>query len=202
MVQREIYGVPIPLNYITPNLQFYPLVMPSNIIYVNRNNNNNNSFNNANININLSKEDHLHFIDKLMKLLNRNYIIIGNFFIDLTRKDYRLFIDNEKNTVSINNYQHKSTLIYITEKYFNKNIELLKVKQLSYHYSNNNNNNNNKFMNYHCNRIVSNTSKIQNRFNVLTENFMNKNLSIVDIIYNNNNKNNNNNNNNKLLLNK
>ena len=171
MVYKKIInGVPIPLQYITPNLQFYPLIIPSDTIYMkNNNDNNNDTFNNANININLTEKDHLIFVNKLMNMLNINYTIIGNFLIDLTRKDFELNVDYENDKVSIK-YQNINKVKYINEKCFKKNFEFLKIdKNLEY---NNSSNDNSKFINYHCNRIISNTLKIKNKSISSRENFI------------------------------
>ena len=151
MVQEQtIFGVPIPLRYITPNLNFYPLIFPSNIIYISTKIENNH-LNDARLNIKLNNKDHLYFIQLLMKKLNRNFIIIGKYLIDLTRKDYLLRID--KDEIFIQNYFQSQRYRYVTEKFFHKNnITFSQIKKC----------NNN--IEEHCERIVSGTKLIQSCF--------------------------------------
>ena len=174
-----ICGIPIPLQYITPKLDFYPLILPSNIILINNNSNNNNNNNNKNF---LNEKNHLDFVKTLMKYLKINYIIIGDYLIDTTRRDFQVSIDQYSN-VSISNYQNNNNVTFINDKYFTKNIKKLNLDYDTNKYYNcyNNYNNISEFIHYHCQRISRNTLKIKFFFS-------NYNLKKVTNNNNNNNK--------------
>lgn len=161
--KKIIYGVPIPLGYITPNLQFYPLILPENVVCIS----NNDKFNNANMDIKMTLKDQRYFIEKLMEMLNVNYIIIGNILIDLSRKDFEITIENKNVCISENS---NKKVIYISEKYLMKlnNFTSINTK-FKYKFPNNNDNDNiereNKsFIQYHCLRISLNTKDLQDKF--------------------------------------
>ena len=162
MVQKEkfIFGFPIPIRYINPNLQFYPLVLPQNIVYIKRNDNHH--INNANVNVKLNKNDHLYFIQLLMKCLNRNFTIIGDYLIDLTRQDYYLRVNTTKNKIYIQNYFYSKPCRYVTEKFFKGGDGEIFPKvdnNLKYNFFDTNNH---QFIKEHVKRIVSGTCKIKN----------------------------------------
>ena len=111
--KKEYFGFPVPLHYITPNLQFYPLVFPQEFIVIT------NNYNNINNEVTLTTKDHICFIQTLMSYLNRDYIIVNNsFLIDLTRNDYQFKIDEETNKIHITHYKPINNIIYVCEKYF------------------------------------------------------------------------------------
>ena len=78
---------------------------------------NDNQFNNANVYYTFNKKDHLNFVETLMTLLNRKYIIKGDFLIDLDRKDY--LITTYDNKISIINCNYNiNNFIFIFENFF------------------------------------------------------------------------------------
>ena len=157
MVAQKVLGFPIPLRYINPSLQFYPLILPKNVSYARKNNYNH--INNAIVNVILNRQDHLYFINLLLNSLNRNFTIVDDYLIDLTRKEYSLYIDRNKNEISrIQNYNFSKPIKLVNEKFF-KNVLLSKVNlDLNYNFYNSNNKH---FIEEHCKRIVSNTLKIK-----------------------------------------
>ena len=161
MVQKEeiILGFPIPLRYITPNLQFYPLILPQNVVYIKKDDDNH--FNNANVNVTLNNRDHLYFIKLLMTKLNRKFTIVGDYLIDLTKQDYCICIDRSKNKISIQNYFCSKPFKYVTENFFRRKILFPQVVNPLSKYNFFDTNNNNQFIEEHCKRIVLGTFKIK-----------------------------------------
>lgn len=152
---KIIYGIPIPLSYLTPNLLFYPLKLPENVVLASLNREIIiNSVNEKNIKLN-EKKDHLLFVKTLMKFLNIPYIIVNDMLIDLNRKDFEITIDDNDDFVCISNYKSVNNVIYISEKFLKNKIKHLKLECEI------NNNNNNNFIYFHCNRISQNTNKIE-----------------------------------------
>ena len=170
---KVYFGFPIPLQCITPNLQFYPLVFPTEcIIMKNTLIENNYCFlNDNNANVPLSAQDHMIFIETLMKYLEREYIIANNYLIDLKRKDYQITVNRNTNEIYISQYHSKNTIIYVDEKYITNKIKFDPIDtSLQYIESNNNNNNNItennwRFILSQCKRIMSNTRKINHFMN-------------------------------------
>ena len=163
-----IQGFPIPIEYINPTLKFYPLELPQNVVLLRDNKNYyRNHFNYVNINFHLDKKNRMYFIHRLMAALNRSYVIIGDFLIDLKRKEYNLYVNFDTKNVSIVSYYEKRKFKYIKEnivsndklKFFdnnNKNNNLI---------SNKNFNEVNSFIEYHCDRILKTTEKLKTLFN-------------------------------------
>ena len=145
-------GIPIPLRCLTPNLLFYPLKLPTGFIWL---------FINKNINqikeentINLNEEEHLIFVNTLMRFLNINYEIVGAYLIDLTRRDFKLNIDANQN-ITILNYKVNNHVIYLSEKY------LKKIRKLEYKIDEDMAINKMDYIYRHCRRIANNTDIIE-----------------------------------------
>ena len=157
----KINGIAIPLQNITPDLTFYPLALPSNIIYIKYNNiyNNNNNNNNNNAIIYLNTGNQLTFVNTLMKLLNIKYMIIGSFLFDLSRNDFQFTIkngDDSKNIdIYISEYKDNIAKTFITDKYLKSKKNELNLE--NFNNDNQNINDINDYINYHCNRILLNT---------------------------------------------
>ena len=162
MVIMKLNGLPIPLYSITPNLLFYPFKFPSNVVLVLSNRNNINKTNEKH-SISLNKQEHLFFIENLMKCLNISYMIVNDMLIDLDRKDFEIHITDDNN-VYISDYGF-DTVTYINEKCFENKIKNL---NLMYEIKNNNNNNNNEnLIINHCIRISKNTEMIKKAIDTL-----------------------------------
>lgn len=155
-MKRKIYGLPIPMHCLTPNLLFYPFKCPENILFF---------LTDKNINcidkeyiINLDKKQHLYFVKKLMKCLNVSFMIVNDFVIDLNRKDFELTIDDDDETIKISNYKSINNVTYITENYFKNKIQQLNLER------DNITNDDDDVVKQHCYRIARNTKKIKNLF--------------------------------------
>ena len=153
----KVYGTPIPLNYLTPNLLFYPFKLPKNVLLLSLNRDNVNCIDKRNV-WNPSEKDHLDFVKTLMEYLNISYIIIGDILIDLNRQYFELDIDDNNNNVNISNYKSTNKVFYINEKFFNNKIKHLKLVYDKIYY---NNNTTKDFINWHCQRISNNSKKIE-----------------------------------------
>ena len=151
----SVYGVPIPLQYITPNLRFYPLVIPSNITYISNQKNKHINYINLNIPPIYYDKYHTYFIWLLMTSLNRKYIIIGNFLIDLTRKDYLITINFENKQISINDYKPPKCFKYLNENIFKKHVKFPQLPSIDNNFDIN-------FLREHCNRICEGTKLVKN----------------------------------------
>ena len=162
-----LYGVAIPLEYITPNLIFYPLIFPSSILYI--------KFHATHEMIKLNKADHLIFVKMLMESLGRKYTIIGKFLIDLTRNDFQFIVDEQAQKISLSKYESTQSVTYCTDGFVNALIkklkltrvtaeltELTELAELSNEVTGNQNN-----IRRHCQRISLNSQKIQNYFATL-----------------------------------
>ena len=151
--QEIVYGFPIPLNYITPNLKFYPLIFPSKGIYINLRNN-------ANImNIKkLKRVDHIYFIETLLQFLKRKYIILGNFLIDLDRKDYKLKLNYDTCQVEIINNIYQKYIIFNLEQFNIHKIRFPKIDRKNVYSKKNNDD----FIMQHSKRIYNGTICLQN----------------------------------------
>ena len=159
---KTVYGIPIPLRYLTPNLLFYPLRLPKNFLCIFMDK----KINWINEQFTLNNEDHLLFVKKLMTSLDISYIIVGNFLIDLTRNDFVLTID--ENLLNISSYESVKDVLYIEDKYF-KNI--LKNLELNHEICNKHDNVN-EYIHYHCSRISYNTKIIKNYFLAIERNVL------------------------------
>ena len=159
---HTIYGVPIPLRYITPNMNFYPLVIPPNTTYIN-NNNNNSHINDAQLNIPpLSETYHEYFVYLLMESLGREFVIVGDFLIDMTRKDYLIAINWKDNEISIKNYTPLKSVKYFHEKSLHRFINLPPPLPTSFTTTTTINNNNIiDFLDEQCQRICRTTKLLE-----------------------------------------
>ena len=151
-----LYGVAIPLEYITPNLIFYPLIFPSSILYI--------KFHATHEMIKLNKADHLIFVKMLMESLGRKYTIIGKFLIDLTRNDFQFIVDEQAQKISLSKYESTQSVTYCTDGFVNALIKKLKLTRVTAEISNELTGNQNTFIRRHCQRISLNSQKIQNYF--------------------------------------
>ena len=154
---KKVYGIPIPIHCLTPNLLFYPFKCSENILFF---------LTDKKINcidkryiINLDKKNHLYFVETLMNYLNIPFMIVYDFVIDLNRKDFELTIDYETETIKISNYKSINNVTYITESHLKD-----KIQHLNLEYNNCHNDNVKKFIQQHCLRIVRNTNKIEDSF--------------------------------------
>ena len=154
-----LYGVAIPLEYITPNLIFYPLIFPSSILYI--------KFHATHEMIKLNKADHLIFVKMLMESLGRKYTIIGKFLIDLTRNDFQFIVDEQAQKISLSKYESTQSVTYCTDGFVNALIKKLKLTRVTAEISNELTGNQNTFIRRHCQRISLNSQKIQNYFATL-----------------------------------
>ena len=164
MVRQEeenviIMGFPIPLRYVNPNLKFYPLVLPQNYVYIKKEQ----CFNNTHVNVKLNDRDQLYFVNLLMTKLNREYTIIGDYLIDMTRKEYRLSINRKDNKFSIQDYYTFKPFKYVTEKFFkpykvNDSFPKVNPEKLKYNFFDNDND---AFIQEHCERIVAGTLQME-----------------------------------------
>ena len=160
MEASTINGYPIPLEYLTPYLNFYPPVLPENLIFLRYNIGKNTHINryipDGNP-IELNEKDHLHFIKRLMEMFERNYTIIGNFLIDLDRKDYKIKVND--NIIS-NVITQSGNYEYINENLFKKKVNLDETFRFIEKYNKNYYDEKEAFIDYHCFRIYLNTKII------------------------------------------
>ena len=152
---KTYFGTPIPLHYISPNLQYYPLILPNDIVILKNINNMYEDFNSANIHIEMTYHQHVCFIKALMHFLQRDFIIFNNYLIDLSRKDFQVIINEKKNIITISDYKVNINVLYINEKYlYNKQIFNSTI------YYNSMNTHNMTLLAYHCKRIYENTLQL------------------------------------------
>ena len=153
-------GFPVPLNYITPNLKFYPPALLD-TVFLKRNINSH--FNDNNLRISLDKIYNVIFVHYLMKRLKREYTIVGNYLIDLSRQDYDIHINTETNEMSVRNYKHNIKYQYFDEDEF-LNVEFPTVDKK---FKTINPKNVDAFFDYHSNRICEGTRVALRRFSKL-----------------------------------
>ena len=156
-----IRGFPIPLHYITPSLKFYPPALLNTVFF---RKNINNHFNDNNINVSLNEMFNIYFVNCLMKCLNRKFLIVGQFLIDLSRQDYFIRINKNTNDISIYNYTNNMKYQYICENEL-KNLTFPPVDKK---FETCNLYNWTEFFNYHSNRICEGTERINHYIQNLT----------------------------------
>ena len=152
MGQQNVFrGFPVPIHCITPNMLYYPLAIPSE--YVLLNDNDFPPMSNKRDVIKISHKDHLRFIETLMHLLNRKYIILyGYFLVDLNRNDFHIVVDELLRKITIIPDRGYSRITGLRERYWKNKIDWERYD--------NQQRTQPGYILKHCKRIVNNTNKI------------------------------------------
>ena len=147
-------GFPVPIHCITPKMLYYPLAIPSEYVLLNDyNDNNSTTMSNKRDITKISHQDHLRFIETLMHLLNREYIILyGYFLVDLNRNDFHIVVDELLRKITIIPHKSYSSVTGLRERYWKNKIdwECYENEQRTQ----------SGYISKHCKRIVNNTNKI------------------------------------------
>lgn len=162
-LEEKYLGFPIPIEYINPNLKFYPLILPSangNVVYYGIEH-----YNNTRMNVKLTRKDNLKFIDYLLSSLNRTYIIFKDILIDLDRQDYEIKINENAKKIEFtsNNDDNNKQYICIKLNKFDEftSMSFPTVDYTHYYNDADDDQNNDKFIKTHCKRILKGTKMIQ-----------------------------------------
>lgn len=150
-VERIVLGFPTPLEYISPKLNCYPLMFPRYILYTN-------DFNN--FNVNLTEQDRLKFVKRLMSLMERKYMIVGQILIDLDRQDYILQIKENNMVEIIKEYGKDPSTIFYVENDIDTEEDLFPSNHPKYV-------DNNDIIEEHCRRIYKKTNILLTRLEKL-----------------------------------